>query len=42
MEIKNVAKTVYFHKKRHFATPSKENKTFLEKKIRGFVGSESW
>ena len=39
-EIKNVAKTVYFHKKRHFAAPFKENKTFFVKKICGFVDSE--
>ena len=31
-EIKNVAKTVYFHKKRHFATPIKKSKTFFVKK----------
>ena len=34
IEIKNVAKTVYFQKKRHFAVPLKE------KKNRGFVDSE--
>ena len=32
IEIKNVAETVYFHKKRHFPAPLKENKTLLEKK----------
>ena len=26
--LKNVAKTVYFHKKRHLAGPLKENKKF--------------
>jgi hypothetical protein len=39
IEIKNVGKTVYFHK-RHFAAPLKENKTFFMKKNRGFVDSE--
>ena len=29
MEIKNVAKTVYLYKKRHFAAPLEENKTFF-------------
>ena len=32
--------TVYFHKKRHFEAPLKENKTFSVKKIRDFVDSE--
>ena len=32
IEIKNVAKTVYFHTKRHFAAPLKENQTFFVKK----------
>ena len=42
IEIKNVAKTVYFHtQKKHFAAPNlKENKTFFVKKIRGFLDSE--
>ena len=40
IEIKNVTKTVYFHKKRHFGSPLKQNKTFFVKRIRGFVDSE--
>jgi len=30
----------YFHKKRHFPAPFKENKTFVLKKIREFVDLE--
>ena len=33
---KNVSITIYFHKKRHFAATSKENKNFFAKKIRRF------
>ena len=34
IEIKNVDKTVYFHKKGHFEAPLKETKTyFCEKKL---------
>ena len=33
IEIKNVAKIVYFHKKRHFAAPLQENKTFSWKQF---------
>ena len=40
MEIKNVAKTVYLYKKRHFAAPLEENKTFSMKIICGLVDSE--
>jgi hypothetical protein len=39
IEIKNVAKTVYFHKEIHFAGTFKENKTFFGKKC-GFIDSE--
>ena len=38
--MKIVAKTFYFHKKRHFAAPLKENRTFFMKKIRGLVDSK--
>ena len=38
--VKNDAKAVYCYKKRHFAAPLKENKTFFVNKIRGFVDSE--
>ena len=40
IEIKNVAKIVYFHKKKHFAAPLKENKTLFMKKFHEFVDSE--
>ena len=35
----DIAKTVYFHIKRHFAAPLKENKTFFVKNL-GFIDSE--
>ena len=31
---------IYFHKKRYFAAPLKENKTFFMKKDCGFIDSE--
>ena len=31
-----------YSKKRHFAAPLTENKTFFEKKLRGFVVGNSW
>ena len=40
IEIKNVAKTVYFTKKRHIVAPLKEKKTFFVKKFCGFIDSE--
>ena len=35
-----MAKTLFLQKKRHFAAPLKETKTFFVKKNRGFVDSE--
>ena len=41
IEIKYVAKTVYFHKEKYVTAPLKEIKTFFVKKtIFGFVASE--